>query len=326
MVTYNSQDLLLKAIRSVERHVTGLSYELIVVDNGSSDGTVALAETAHPGVNILRNDRNTGYAPAMNRALASAGGEFVLTMSHDAELTAGAVSALVGFMRSHPNAGAAGPRTLDGHGGVVSTLHHPSLMLSVWTEIIPLRAWLRRRPWLRRLLGRIAPNSSGLTSDYSRTHRVAVLDGGCLIIRRSVTDRVGTLDERLMQGPDDYDFCCRLNRAGFETWFVAEAEVVHRSRPKEKASDLSLTSLRTRLPQMTYLYRKFNGRFSSRLFNLSAWLLLRKWRREVRRTYGSDSIQAAALSQAEPYCLNPGRYARDYQELWWGRTSEGHCP
>jgi GT2 family glycosyltransferase len=326
VVTYNSQDFLLKTIRSIAKYPIGLACELIVVDNGSLDDTVALAETAHPGVKVLRNDRNAGYAPAMNRALASARGEFLLTMSHDAELTAGAVSALVGFMRSHPNAGAAGPRTLDGHGGVVSTLHHPSLMLSVWTEIIPLRAWLRRRPWLRRLLGRIAPNSSGLTSDYSRTHRVAVIDGGCLIIRRSAIDRVGPLDERLMQGPDDYDFCYRLNRAGLETWYVAEAEVVHHSQLKEKASDLSLNSLRTRLPQMTYLYRKFNGRFTSRLFGLSAWLLLRKWRRELRRTYGADSLQAAALLRAEPYCLNPGRYARDYQQLWGEGPSDGRCP
>ena len=315
VVSYNSVEDARRALQSIY-DVAGSAAEVIVIDNASTDGTPEMIASEFPSVTLLRNESNEGYAPAMNRALAATGGRFVMSLSQDAALRPAAVTALAGFMTDHPEVGLAGPRTIDRGGRIVTTLHHPNLLLSLWAQIFPLMSWLRGRESLRRLLTRLFPNSSGLTSDYDSTHEAAVLDGGCLIVRREALEKVGLLDPRLMQGPDDYDWCFRMHAAGFRTWYIAEAEVVHNSSPKEEVSQLSVTSLRTRLPQLSYLYSKYHGGIASLFFSYSAWLLNLKWRIQARLLYGRESAQLKALREAAPFCLHPDRYARDYVLLW----------
>ena len=258
VVSYNSVRDARRALQSIY-DVAGPSAEVIVIDNASTDGTPEMIASDFPGVTLMRNESNEGYAPAMNRALAASGGRFVVSLSQDAALQPASVTALAGFMTDHPDVGLAGPRTIDGGGRIVTTLHHPNLLVSLWAQIFPVMSWLRGKESLRRLLTRVFPNSSGLTSDYDSTHEAAVLDGGCLIVRREALEKVGLLDPRLMQGPDDYDWCFRMHEAGFRTWYVAEAVVVHDTCPKEDISQLSVVSLRTRLPQLCYLYSKYHG-------------------------------------------------------------------
>jgi N-acetylglucosaminyl-diphospho-decaprenol L-rhamnosyltransferase len=175
---------------------------------------------------------------------------------------------------------------------------------------------------MRRLLGRLWPNSSGLTSDYSTTHSAPILDGGCIIMRRNTLQAVGLLDEKLMQGPDDYDFCYRVSRAGFEIWYVAESEIIHRTHEKESVSRLSPTYLRTALPQTSYLYSKYHGRVRTAIYCFSAYLLALKWRRMVERLYGKDSVHMQAVVDGATFSLSPARYEREYRELW-ARPAEG---
>jgi GT2 family glycosyltransferase len=194
-------------------------------------------------------------------------------------------------------------------------LHHPSLFLSIWTEIIPIKQWLRRTHLVRSVLTKLFPNSSGLTSNYSVTHQVPVLDGGCLFIRREVLHSVGLLDPLIPQGPDDYDWCFRARQKGFEVWFVAESEVIHRTRPKEDLANVSPRYSRIKMPQMCYLYGKNHHGLLAKLFNWSACLLAWKWRLEARRRYGTDTEYDAALNDAIDLCLHPERYAREYNML-----------
>ncbi|HEY2324657.1 MAG TPA: glycosyltransferase family 2 protein [Thermoanaerobaculia bacterium] len=316
VVSYNSFDIVRLAIDSIYGTSDDLVREIIVVDNDSNDGTPDRIQQTYPDVQVIRNHSNEGYAPAMNIALAASRGDYVMTLSHDAELKPGAAAALLEFLRSHPRAGLAGPRTIDGNGEVVTTLHHPSLMLRTWSEIIPVKPWLKRRPALRRFIGRVYPNSSGLTSDYSTTHRAPVIDGGCVMMKRATLDAVGLLDEKLMQGPDDYDLCYRVSRAGFETWYVAEAEIVHKTYDKDDVSLLSPTYLRTQLPQASYLYGKYHGRVLTAFFCGSAYLLALKWRRQVVRLYGKESAHMNAVTEGAAFCLSPSRYEREYRALW----------
>ncbi len=294
-----------RALRSVFNYTGNCRIQVLVVDNNSTDGTLDFISRAYPQVNLIRNAVNAGYAPAMNTAFSRAVGQFILTLSHDAELKSGAIQALMEFMQAHPKAGILGPRTLDGDGNVVTTTHHPDLMLSIWTELIPLKQWLRRSPSIRAILGWLLPNSSGLTSNYSVTRQTAVLDGGCLLIRRTVLEQIGGLDPAIPQGPDDYDFCYRARQAGFEIWFVAESEIVHRTQPRERPTDLSLVYLRTRLPQWCYLYGKYHRGSSMLIFRWIAYLLAKKWEIELRHRYGKDSAQVTAVREAARVCLHP---------------------
>lgn len=308
IVTYNRREDVARALASVYDNITLPDVEVIVVDNHSTDDTVKFIQEKYPRVEIIRSPINQGYAPAMNLALARSKGKFVLTLSHDAELKAGTIEAFVKFMSAHSCAGLAGPRMLDARGEILTSLHHPNLFLNIWSEIIPIKPWLRRTHLVRSLLTKFFPNSSGLTSDYSVTHPVPVLDGGCLFIRRELLNTIGLLDPLIPQGPDDYDWCYRAHKQGFEIWFIAESEVLHRASPKEEFSSLSPIYLRLRMPQYCYLYSKYHDGLSLKLFRLSAVMLIWKWRYQAWRLYGARSEYDDMLKDGLGLCLNLKKY------------------
>jgi len=316
IVTYNRRADVDRALQSVYAYTSSLRVEVIVVDNQSTDGTSQFIAEKYPKVKLIYKPVNQGYTPAMNLALAQAKGDFVMPLSSDAELKPGSVEALLDFMRFHPSAGLAGPRTLDAQGQIVTTLHHRSILLSLWTEIIPVKRWLRRARLVRWILTKVLPNSSGLTSDYFRTHRVQLIDGCGVVIRRKALDAVGLLDPLIPLGPDDYDFCHRISRAGFEIWFVAESEIIHRTSVKEEIKNLSPLYLRLKTSVPCYLYRKYHSGLRAKLFCLSAYLLTLKLQNEAKRLWGKESEEVAALVEAADLCLHPGRYSNEYKELW----------
>ena len=290
--------------------------EVIVVDNNSSDGTSEFLATNFPQIKVIRNLSNEGYAPAMNLALAAARGRYVLTLSHDAELKAGAAQALINFMDSHPRAGLAGPLTLDGEGKVMTTLHSPNFFLSVWGEIMPIKQFMRQMPRLRRVASLFLSNRTGLTSNYGLTRQVPLVDGGCIMTRRELLDQVGCLDPYMPLGPDDRDWCHRARQQGFEVWFVAESEIIHRAKPRENMAlmDPYLCSILT--PQMCYFFSKYHKGFKAQVFYWSAYLL--NWKRSLqsRKFRGFSRDHAAAFKIAADLCLRPEKYIAEYKKLW----------
>jgi GT2 family glycosyltransferase len=308
IVTHNRWSDVNAALAAVFLHTADLSREVIVVDNGCTDHTHNLIESIYPVVILLSTGRNLGYAPAMNLALARSRGRYVLMLSHDAELNADSAQALIRFMDTHTEAGLAGPRTLDATGNITTTLHSPNLWLSLWGEIVPLKKWLRGSRHLRGLATMVAPIASGLTADYTESHQAPIIDGGCIIVRRQVLQVVGLLDPYIPQGPDDYDWCFRARAHGFEVWFVAESQVLHRSSPKEEFASLSAIYIRMRWPQVCYLYGKYHQGFGVKLFCLSAALLIWKWRYQAWRLYGARSEYDDMLKDSLGLCLSLRKY------------------
>jgi GT2 family glycosyltransferase len=303
------------ALASVFKYGGHWRKEVIVVDNGSTDGTPDRIRAAFPEVFVRAIGRNIWYAPAMNLALARARGRYVLTLSHDAALTSGAVDQMIRFMQAHPSAGLAGPRTVDAAGVLVTTLHSPNLWLTIGGEIVPIKKWLRGARWLRHLATRLAPDMSGLTANYGASHRVAVVDGGCILASRAVLERVGLLDPYLPQGPDDYDWCRRVVDAGLEVWYVAESGIVHSTAPREEFSKLPAHYFRLRVPQICYLYRKYHRGRRAAVFCWTASILLWKWRLEARLRYGARNPYDAVLEEAIRLCLDRDLYRTTIDDI-----------
>lgn len=308
IVTHNRWNDVNAALASVFAHTADLDKEVLVVDNGSTDETHRLISATYPSVILLSTGRNLGYAPAMNLALERSRGRYVLTLSHDAEIKANSAQTLIHFMDAHPQVGLTGPCTVDAAGNVVTTLHSPNLWLSLWGEIIPIKKWLRRSGWLRRLATTLVPNTSGLTADYTVSHQVPVVDGGCIMARRALLQTVGLLDPYIPQGPDDYDWCFRAHAHGFEVWFVAESEIIHRSSPKEDLARLAPVHVRLGWPQVCYLYSKYHHGLDVRMFCLLASVLIWKLRLQSWRLYGAHSEYDCMLKEALVLCLNPSKY------------------
>ncbi|MFY9614734.1 MAG: glycosyltransferase, partial [Candidatus Dormiibacterota bacterium] len=186
VVSWNVRDDLLHCIDSV-LHSTGVDPRVFVVDNASSDGSASAVEARYPGVSVVRNDENAGFARAANQAVGLGGSPMVLLLNPDTVVEAGAMMHLARFLEAHPGHAAAAPRLVDPDGRPQhSAYRFPSIGMSLLlgtgvAAILP-------RPWQSRLLleGRWA-------SDVERD--VPWVLGAAMMIRRDVMEEVGPLDE-----------------------------------------------------------------------------------------------------------------------------------
>lgn len=191
-------------------------HEVIVADNGSTDGTPEWVESA-PGVRLVRTGGNIGYGSAVNRAAAVARGQFLLACNSDLLLAPGSVDELLASAHRHPDAGAFGPAILQPDGSLYpSARAQPSLLVGS----------------LHALLGSVAPGNRWSRAyrgvQQGRTEREAGwLSGACVLLRRTAFDQVGGFDERYFMYFEDVDLGDRLNRAGWPSVYVPTAEVTH---------------------------------------------------------------------------------------------------
>lgn len=252
IVTYNSGDTVMRCLGSVEAHPPAASFETIVIDNASADGTPDRVRDGFPRVRVVGNAVNRGYSKGVNQGMRAAGGRYILVLNPDVEVGEGAIDALVAFMDDHPRAGIAGAKLLWPDGRV-----QPSCR-SFYT----VRALLLRRTFLGRLFPRARALREHLMSDYDHetARRVDWVIGGCMIVRREALDAVGPMDERFFLYFEDTDWCYRMQQHGWEVWYVPDSMMVHRWERSSARSVLGKPFLNHLLSMLRY-YEKWNALF-----------------------------------------------------------------
>jgi hypothetical protein len=219
IVSYHTRDLLARCLASIQDAPPAGSYEIIVLDNASGDGTVEMLRAQDPDVRVIASDTNLGFAAGVNRALAQAQGETLVILNPDTEVRAGALDALAGFLRDHPEAGAVGPRLVGPAGELELSCHaFPSLGRALSGQLGLARLFPRSR-----LFG--AYNMTWW--DHAQARRVDWISGACLVVTRRAWDAVGPLDEGYFMYFEDVDWCRRLVPAGLQCWVLPAAEIMH---------------------------------------------------------------------------------------------------
>ncbi len=220
VVSYNTAGLLERCLAAALAGSPGVSRELRVIDNASSDGSARLVAGRWPDVQVTVNPENRGYAPACNQGLSAARGRYVLALNSDAMLGGDALGALVRRLESRPDAAAAGPRLVQADGSTqwVCARRTPRLMPSLLGHS-PLPA--RMPVLLPYVWGTYPPRW------YDQPGEPDVLSGACMLIRREALARVGLLDERLVLNYDDVEWSLRARSHGFALLYEPAAEVVH---------------------------------------------------------------------------------------------------
>jgi N-acetylglucosaminyl-diphospho-decaprenol L-rhamnosyltransferase len=218
VVNWNAGELLRQCLESIRLHPPGVSYEIIVIDNASTDGSPERARDLADVVVV--NDTNAGFARAANQGIARSRTPWLFLLNPDATVTAGAIDTLLATMRAHPRAGACGPRLLNADG---------SLQPSVWTN--PPTPW---RVLLAGLgLWRLIPRRQrglmlfGDHWPHDELRTVPMVFGAAMLVRRETIDRAGALDERFPLYGEDDELCLRMRRAGWTILFEPHAVVVH---------------------------------------------------------------------------------------------------
>ena len=221
IVSWNTQRLLRLCLASVFATARDLALEVFVSDNASNDGSAEMVEREFPQVRLIRNESNLGFAVANNRVFPLCAADLVMLLNSDTALRAGALQELLAFLKEHPRVGAAGPK-----------LVHPQGELSVLHcgEQPTLRTVFNHHLFLSRIFPHI-PAFQGLhyyAGKHDRQPRsVGWLSGACLLVRRSVIDQVGPLNERWFMYAEDQEWCDRIRTAGWEVFHVPAAVVEH---------------------------------------------------------------------------------------------------
>ncbi|MBM4349508.1 MAG: glycosyltransferase family 2 protein [Deltaproteobacteria bacterium] len=224
IVNWNTKDDLLNCLGSIFQYKGRLNEEVIVVDNGSQDGSGSEVRTAFPSVFIIQNDKNLGFAKAVNQGLERCRGDYILLLNPDTQVKEGAVEALLSFMDTHPEAGVAGAQLLNPDGSKQNSIaNFPSLA----TELLN-KSLLR---WL------FPDRFPGKERGYSTPIEVDSVIGACMMVRREAMEQVGLLDEDYFLFLEETDWCYRMKKAGWKVYHVPQAEVYHfqgKSAEKDK--------------------------------------------------------------------------------------------
>lgn len=214
IVNWNTSDLLARCLTSLEPERRMLASEVIVVDNGSTDGSVELVEKIHSDVRLIPNSNNRGYAVANNQGIDASFGRYVFLLNSDTEVEAGSLRALVDYGDAHSGVGIMGARLLNSDGTLQPSGGRFPTPLSTTLGLFGLD----------RLIGR---PRYGTRRDYSKPAPVDEVSGAAMMVRREVIEQVGPLDESFAWGYEDVDLCRRAHRAGWQVHYVPAAVVRH---------------------------------------------------------------------------------------------------
>ncbi|MHB8466599.1 MAG: glycosyltransferase family 2 protein [Acidimicrobiales bacterium] len=257
VITYNTRDLTLRALRSLLESEQDVDLRVLVHDNDSADGTAAALATELPGVDVVACPDNLGFAAGINRLLARSTAPWFFALNSDAWPEPGAIGALVETAERFPTAAAVAPLLLRPDGTLEhSTFPFPSVTVAAICAVGGYQRWLGRRADELMLVG---------SWHHDRPRPVDWAVGAALLMRRSIVDCVGGWDERFFMYAEDLEWCWRASRMGFEIRFDPSAVVRHiggaSSPPGASSPDMQnayRTYRRVRGPVSTAAYRALN--------------------------------------------------------------------
>jgi N-acetylglucosaminyl-diphospho-decaprenol L-rhamnosyltransferase len=227
IVNWNGIKFLPDCLRSIVENPPSLSYEIVMVDNGSTDGSFEWLKSGEVGkilnganFTLLDNRENLGFGKANNLAVAQTDSPYVFLLNPDTIVKANAIDKLLETLRSSDKIGAVAPKLLNGDGSLQPNVWgFPPTPLSILVDGLKLykflpskifSRWLYRTHW-----------------NYAERIAVPIFSGAAIMAKREMIDKVGAFDEDFHMYGEDAEWCIRINRRGWKTFFEPEAEIYH---------------------------------------------------------------------------------------------------
>jgi O-antigen biosynthesis protein len=233
IVNYNVRYFLELCVDSVLKAANGIDAEVIVVDNNSADDSLQMLRDRFPQVIRIENKENTGFSRANNQGVAIAKGEYILFLNPDTVMPEDFLQKTLGYLDKHPEAGALGPRLIDGKGRFApdAKKSFPTLGVALYKSS-GINRLFPRSPYFNRYYA--------VHIDEWQTAPVEVLSGCCMMVRRSVIDQIGgAFDEDYFMYCEDVDLSYRITRAGYQNIYYPEVSLVHYKGESTRKATLS---------------------------------------------------------------------------------------
>lgn len=256
VVTFNTRELTRTCLQYIEKYRDGVSSEVWVVDSASQDGTADMAAQEFPGFNLIRMQKNLGFAAANNLALRQARGRYILLLNPDAFLEARALKKAVAFMDANPKTGVLGCKLTDPDGSMQPSARMAPSLLNKFLHVSGMAA---RFPGSR-FFGRVDYS----WWDHAEPRNVGWVVGAFFMIRRETFETVGLLDDRYFLYFEEIDYCKTVHDAGWEVTFYPGISIVHlggQSSDKNEVSSKGRQMVSIRLKSEYRYFRKYGGWF-----------------------------------------------------------------
>lgn len=221
IISYNTKDLLFQCINSIPialKDIPNLIYEVIIVDNDSIDGSVEMVRQTFPGVKIIQNSTNKGYAYAVNRGIEFASGEYLLLINSDIIFTENSIFPIIKYMENNARTGIAGPQLIYKNKDLQVSYEEINSLKKVLLEIIFINI-------IRKQIEKILIKF--FSKKYKSIKSVGYICGAAMCIRRKLIEEIGYFDERFFFFAEDDDFCLRAHKAKWDVIFVPESRIIH---------------------------------------------------------------------------------------------------
>lgn len=230
IVNYNVKYFLEQALHSVRKAVEGIQAEVFVVDNNSADGSCEMVKRKFPEVILIENKHNPGFSKANNQAIQQAKGEYVLLLNPDTVVEEDCFAKVCNFMDATPDAGALGVKMIDGKGVFLpeSKRGLPTPEVAFYKMFGLSALFPKSKRFGRYHLGYLSNDE---------VHSVDVLSGAFMLLRKSVIDQIGMLDEDYFMYGEDIDLSYRITQAGFKNYYFPDTTIIHyKGESTKKAS------------------------------------------------------------------------------------------
>jgi len=229
-----------------------LKFEVLFVDNASTDKTIPLIQNKFPETNIIRNKQRYGFARNVNIGIKAArNGRYLLLLNPDVKVLPGSLEALVSFMDVHPSVGIAGPMLLN----TDRTLQYSCRRFS--NPIVPISRFLRFDKFLPNLV--IFRNEFMSDWNHGKPRDVDYVTGACMVIRKEALAKAGLMDESFFLYCEDQDLCLRMWINDWQVWYVPNAIMIHDHQRDSAKGFLNKRQI-THIQSLIYLFRKYGLR------------------------------------------------------------------
>jgi len=244
-----------------QEHSKNLRVEIIVVDNGSSDGSAEMVRAEFPQVRLIANEENRGFTAANNQGLAAGQGRYLMLLNPDTELVGDALATMAGYLEEHPRVGVVGPQLRYADGRLQSSRRRFPTLATALFESTVVGEWWPDNRFARRYRMADTPDDAIQPVDW--------LVGACLLVRREVYEQVGGLDEGFFMYSEEMDWCRRISSAGWELVYLPAATVVHHEG-KSSEQVAAARQIYFQSSKVRY-FRKHHGAMQAELLR---WFLL----------------------------------------------------
>lgn len=260
IVSYNTRDVTCRCLESILQQTHGLSYEVILVDNASMDGSVDKIRREFPTVKIIESNRNLGFGAAQNLGMQYASGEYLLVLNSDVIIVDDAITTLARALQAGPKRLAVvGPRVVQVNGTLAPSarrarLGTPLQVLGVVNRHLRFKRFLPEEA-LRRVAGPVLGRFHDNFRPHTTREQVDFVDGMCALVTRDALEEVGLFDEQYFFDYEIADLANRMRSHGWTIEFIPEAEVIHIGHvSRKKTSRILIETIRS---ELTYYAKHF---------------------------------------------------------------------